>query len=65
MPAAPPGGGDAATGGAVGRVLGTVDATPLQFYVGLAPGRTLQLDDVVVTERELPDAGAGDARRAW
>jgi DNA helicase HerA-like ATPase len=40
----------------VGLVVGTVPATPLQFTVGLAPGQYLQLDDVVVTSRELPDA---------
>jgi len=39
----------------VGRVLGTADATPLQFWVAVAPGAYLQLDDVVVTERALPD----------
>lgn len=38
----------------VGRVLGTEDATPLLFSVGLEDGAWLQLDDVVVTERELP-----------
>src|SRR3982751_1468151 len=38
----------------VGRVLGTADATPLTFWVAVAPGAYLQLDDVVVTERELP-----------
>lgn len=38
----------------VGRVLGSEDATPLSFHVGLAPGEILQLDDVVVTERLLP-----------
>ena len=43
------------TGEAVGRVLGTADATPLQFWTAVAPGSYLQLDDVVVTERELPD----------
>lgn len=37
-----------------GRVLGSVDATPLSFHVGIAPGQMLQLDDVVVTERVLP-----------
>jgi DNA helicase HerA-like ATPase len=41
-------------GEAVGRVLGTLDATPLQFWVALRPGAYLQLDDVVVTSRELP-----------
>ncbi|SDZ28885.1 hypothetical protein SAMN05421684_4191 [Asanoa ishikariensis] len=40
---------------AVGRVLGTSDATPLQFWTAVAPGSYLQLDDVVVTTRELPD----------
>ena len=39
---------------AVGRVLGTVDATPLQFWVAVRPGSYLQLDDVVVTTRVLP-----------
>ena len=42
--------------GAVGLVVGTVPATPLQFSVGLAPGQYLQLDDVVVTHRQLPGA---------
>ena len=41
-------------GEAVGLVVGTVPATPLQFSVGLAPGQYLQLDDVVVARRELP-----------
>ncbi|MBT8226321.1 MAG: ATP-binding protein [Dactylosporangium sp.] len=39
----------------VGRVLGTADATPLQFWVAVAPEAYLQLDDVVVTQRALPD----------
>lgn len=38
----------------VGQVLGTDDATPLSYWVGLAPGQVLQLDDVVLTERILP-----------
>ena len=42
-------------GTVVGRVLGTSDATPLQFWVAVATGAYLQLDDVVVTSRELPD----------
>jgi DNA helicase HerA-like ATPase len=45
---------DDGPGEAVGRVLGTQDATPLQFWVALQPGAYLQLDDVVVTARELP-----------
>jgi len=40
---------------ALGLVVGTVPATPLRFSVGLAPGQYLQLDDVVVTVRPLPD----------
>jgi DNA helicase HerA-like ATPase len=38
----------------VGRVIGTDDATPLEFWVALAEGGFLQLDDVVALERELP-----------
>ncbi|MGH8793393.1 MAG: ATP-binding protein [Stackebrandtia sp.] len=38
----------------VGRVLGTEDATPLTFWTAVAEGAYLQLDDVVVTRRELP-----------
>jgi DNA helicase HerA-like ATPase len=38
----------------VGRVIGTDDATPLSFWVALAPEQYLQLDDVVVCEREVP-----------
>src|SRR5919106_2199233 len=41
--------------GDVGLVLGTEDATPLEFWVGIRPGQFLQLDDVVALERELPD----------
>jgi len=40
--------------GPVGRVLGTEDATPLEFWVALAPEQYLQLDDVVVCERGVP-----------
>jgi DNA helicase HerA-like ATPase len=39
----------------VGRVLGTEDATPLEFWVALLPDRYLQLDDLVALERQLPD----------
>src|SRR5919197_4413305 len=38
----------------VGRVLGTADATPLQFWVAVASDAYLQLDDVVATRREVP-----------
>lgn len=38
----------------VGRVLGTKDATPLEFWVGVGDGEFIQLDDVVALERVLP-----------
>ena len=38
-----------------GRVLGTEDATPLEFWVAVSEGSHLQLDDVVATARHLPD----------
>jgi DNA helicase HerA-like ATPase len=38
----------------VGRVLGTRDATPLEFWVAVGEGEYLQLDDVVALERVLP-----------
>ncbi|MET0448547.1 MAG: ATP-binding protein, partial [Aeromicrobium sp.] len=38
----------------VGRVLGTDEATPLEFWVAIAPGQHLQLDDVVAADRILP-----------
>ena len=40
---------------AVGRVMGTEDATPLRFWFALQSGRVVQLDDVVVTERRTSD----------
>jgi hypothetical protein len=42
----------------VGRVIGTDPATPLEFWVAIAPGRYLQLDDVVTVTRTLPDGRA-------
>jgi DNA helicase HerA-like ATPase len=39
----------------VGRVIGTEDATPLEFWVGVQEGSYLQLDDVVALDRVLPD----------
>ena len=39
---------------AAGRVLGTVDATPLTYAFALETGGRVQLDEVVVTRRELP-----------
>ena len=38
----------------VGRVIGTDDATPLEFWVAVAPDQFLQLDDVVALERTPP-----------
>src|SRR5262249_30200103 len=38
----------------VGRVLGTLDAMPLEFWVGVEAGEFLQLDDVVEVETPLP-----------
>ena len=46
-----------ASAGVVGRVIGTEDATPLQFNVALDEGAYLQLDDVVVTVRQVPGVG--------
>jgi DNA helicase HerA-like ATPase len=39
------------------RVLGTQPASPLSFWASLVPGGWLQLDDVVVTERDVPGQG--------
>ena len=41
-------------GEVVGRVIGTDDATPLGFWVAVAPGMHLQLDDVVAVTRVMP-----------
>jgi hypothetical protein len=41
--------------GAVGRVLGTLDAMPLEFWVAVDEGQYLQLDDVVEVVTPLPD----------
>jgi DNA helicase HerA-like ATPase len=41
-------------GGEVGQVEGIHDATPMLWQVAVAPDAYLQLDDVVVTVRELP-----------
>ncbi len=42
----------------VGRVIGTDDATPLEFWVAVAEDRFLQLDDVVALERTPPGRDA-------
>ncbi len=36
-------------------MIGTEDATPLEFWVGVDPQRFLQLDDVVALQRPLPN----------
>ncbi len=41
----------------VGRVLGTDDATPLEFWVAVHPGHHLQLDDVVAMNRTVLPSG--------
>ncbi len=38
----------------VGRVLGTEDSTPLEFWVGIEDGAYLQLDDVVMVRTNVP-----------
>jgi len=38
----------------VGRVIGTEDATPLEFWVAVQEGSFLELDDVVATQRPVP-----------
>ena len=42
----------------VGMVLGTEDATPLTFWVGVAEDAYLQLDDAVVVDAEVPGRGS-------
>ena len=46
--------GSPASSPPVGRVIGTDDATPLDFWVAVAPGQFLQLDDVVALQRTPP-----------
>jgi DNA helicase HerA-like ATPase len=41
----------------VGRVLGTVDAQPLDYWIAVPVDKLVQLDDVVAVERALPDGG--------
>ena len=42
---------------AVGRVIGTEDAEPLKFWVGVPDDQYLQLDDVVVVRTDVPGEG--------
>lgn len=46
-----------ATSAAVGLVAGTEDSTPLLFRVAVADDSYLQLDDVVLTRRDVPGIG--------
>jgi hypothetical protein len=39
----------------VGRVLGTQDSMPLEFWIAVEEGQFVQLDDVVLVETALPD----------
>ncbi|MCC6343455.1 MAG: ATP-binding protein [Bryobacterales bacterium] len=39
----------------IGKVLGTADAQPLDFWVAVPAAEPLQLDDVVLVRRMLPD----------
>lgn len=41
----------------VGRVLGTEDSTPLEFWVGIEEDAYLQLDDVVMVRTTVPGVG--------
>src|SRR5262249_53270812 len=41
----------------IGKVLGTEDAEPLEFWVAVAPEKLVQLDDVVFVSFELPGGG--------
>lgn len=41
-----------------GVVLGSIDATPLEFWVGVEQGRLIQLDDLVVCETVTPEGEA-------
>ncbi len=43
----------------IGMVLGTEDATPLQFWFGVMDGCKVQLDDLIVVEVEDP-SGSGE-----
>ena len=39
----------------MGRVIGTQDATPLEFWVLLDPGEAVQVDDAIVVETAAPN----------
>ncbi|HKV42597.1 MAG TPA: ATP-binding protein, partial [Blastocatellia bacterium] len=39
----------------IGKILGTEDAQPLEFWIAVSPEQLVQLDDVVFAARDLPD----------
>jgi hypothetical protein len=41
----------------IGKVLGTEDAQPLEFWIAVSPEQMVQLDDVVFVTQELPGGG--------
>lgn len=41
-------------GDAAGRVLGSLDATPLEFWIGVLEGQRVQLDDLIVVDTDAP-----------
>lgn len=46
---------DSSSSPVVGLVLGSQDATPLEFWFGVREGDHVQLDDLVVTRTTLTD----------
>lgn len=42
----------------IGKILGTADSQPLDFWVAVPPEKFVQLDDVVLVKRLLPDGTA-------
>jgi DNA helicase HerA-like ATPase len=45
----------------IGYVLGTQEATPLEFWVAVSPGQVLRLDDIIEVQTQRPD-GSGIVR---
>jgi uncharacterized protein len=41
----------------IGYILGTQEATPLEFWVAVLPGQVVRLDDVVQVQTHRPDGG--------
>jgi uncharacterized protein len=48
----------AAQSDAAGVVLGSTDATPLEFWIGVNDGQGVQLDDLVQVDTPLPGGGS-------